>query len=239
MWLEPHWESEAMCVIGRIMGWFTDPGELLRGVVFVLPGILIGLTVHEWAHAFAAYKCGDPTAKNLGRMTLNPFAHLEPIGLLALLLVGFGWAKPVPVSSRNFKHFKRDDMIVSLAGITMNFLTALAFILLTYLLMALIPSLRASFNYRFIMTEIVIINLSLMIFNLIPIYPLDGSHVLENLLMPHAPKFCLFLRNYGRYIMLACLVFGLFSYILSPLVNWFYGWMDALGQRLFLLIAGI
>ena len=105
--------------------------------------------------------------------------------------------------------------------------------------MALIPSLRASFNYQFIMTEIVIVNLSLMIFNLIPIYPLDGSHVLENLLMPHAPKFCLFLRNYGRYIMLACLVFGWFSYILSPLVNWFYGWMDALGQRLFLLIAGI
>lgn len=226
-------------MIDRIIGWFTDPGELLQGVVFVLPGILIGLTVHEWAHAFAAYKCGDPTAKDLGRMTLNPFAHLDPVGFLALLLVGFGWAKPVPVTPRRFRHFKRDDMIVSLAGIAMNFLTALVFMLLYYLLMALIPSLLASPNYRYIMTEIVFINLSLMIFNLIPIYPLDGSHVLENLLMRRVPTFCMFLRNYGRYIMLVCLVLGLFSYILVPLVSWFYGWMDALGQRLFLLIAGI
>ena len=239
MWPEPHGESEAKCLISRIMGWFTDPGQLLQGVVFVLPGILIGLTVHEWAHAFAAFKCGDPTAKNMGRMTLNPFAHLDPIGFLALLLVGFGWAKPVPVTTRNFRRFKRDDLIVSLAGITMNFLTALVFMLLTYLLMALVPSLRASSNYWYIMAEIVIVNLSLMVFNLIPIYPLDGSHVLENLLMSRAPKFCLFLRNYGRYIMLACLIFGLFSYILSPLVDWFYSWMNALGQRLFLLIIGI
>ena len=93
----------------------------------VLPAILIGLTVHEWAHAYAAYRLGDPTARNLGRMTLNPLAHVDLFGFLMLLLVGFGWAKPVPVNPRNFKNYRRDDIIVSLAGIFTNVVIAFLF----------------------------------------------------------------------------------------------------------------
>jgi len=215
---------------------FSDPIGTLQELVFLLPAVLIGLTVHEWAHAFAANKVGDPTAKNLGRMTLNPLAHLDPIGFLSLLLLGFGWAKPVPVNPRNFKKFRRDDMIVSLAGITMNLLTALVFTILMYALAALVPSLAASVPYWIVMTSIVSVNLSLMLFNLIPIYPLDGSHVFENLLMRRIPKVCMFLRQYGRYIMIVCLVLGIFSRILSPIVNWFYGWLGVIGNFVYMLL---
>ena len=176
------------------MSWFRDPVALLQSVVLTLPGVLIGLTVHEWAHAFVAYKLGDPTAKAAGRMTLNPLAHLEPVGFVSLLLLGFGWAKPVPVSTRYFKHFRRDDIFVSLAGVTMNFLTAFVFLFLTWGLMFRVPSLYASDNFWRIMSGVVSVNLSLMVFNLIPIYPLDGSHVLESLCMRRWPKFCWFLR---------------------------------------------
>lgn len=209
-----------------LMSWFRDPVALLQNVVLTLPGVLVGLTVHEWAHAFVAYKLGDPTAKAAGRMTLNPLAHLEPVGFASLLLLGFGWAKPVPVSTRYFKHFRRDDIFVSLAGVTMNFLTAFVFLFLTWGLMFRVPSLYASDNFWRIMSGVVSVNLSLMVFNLIPIYPLDGSHVLESLCMRRWPKFCWFLRSYGRYIMLACLVLGLVGEVLSPVVNWFYGWMS-------------
>ena len=88
--------------------------------LYGLPCILVGLSFHEWGHAYAAYKRGDPTARNLGRMTVNPLAHIDPLGFLSLLILGFGWAKPVPVSTRNFKSPRKDELIVSLAGITVN-----------------------------------------------------------------------------------------------------------------------
>ena len=88
--------------MSRLAQLFQNPLQFL----YILPAILIGLTVHEWAHAYAAYRLGDPTAKNLGRMTLNPLAHIDPIGFVMLLLVGFGWAKPVPVTPRNFKNYR-------------------------------------------------------------------------------------------------------------------------------------
>ena len=93
----------------------------LINLLYQIPVILIALTLHEVAHGYVAYKCGDPTAKMLGRLSLNPLHHLDPIGTLAMVLMGFGWAKPVPVNSRNFKHFRRDDILVSVAGITVNF----------------------------------------------------------------------------------------------------------------------
>ena len=115
-------------MFGRLSSILQDPLSLL----YTLPAIIIGLTVHEWAHAFAADKLGDPTAKNLGRMTLNPFAHIDLFGFLCLLVVGFGWAKPVPVNPRNFKNYRRDDIIVSLAGIAMNLVVAFFATILFY-----------------------------------------------------------------------------------------------------------
>ncbi len=98
--------------------------------LYSLPGILVGLSFHEWGHAYAAYKRGDPTARNLGRMTVNPLAHIDPLGFLSLLILGFGWAKPVPVSTRNFKSPRKDELIVSLAGITVNLILGVAFMII-------------------------------------------------------------------------------------------------------------
>ena len=203
-------------MLSRLTQLFQNPLQLL----YTLPGILIGLTVHEWAHAYAAYRLGDPTARNLGRMTLNPLAHIDPFGFLCLLLVGFGWAKPVPVNSRNFQNYKRDDIIVSLAGIAMNLVTAFLFTFVLYGGMKLGLSGNAAFVTIFY--GIVYINLSLMLFNLIPIYPLDGSHVLESLLARKAPKVFLFLRQYGQYILILLLLTGAISGVLGTVAGWIF-----------------
>lgn len=200
--------------MSRIQSFIQNPILLL----YVLPAILIGLTVHEWAHAFAAYKLGDPTARNLGRMTLNPLAHIDPIGFIMLLLVGFGWARPVPVNPRNFKNFRRDDIIVSLAGIFTNFVTAFVF---SIVLKAgqLKWGLGTNVAFINIIFSIITINLALAIFNLIPIYPLDGSHVLEALLVRKYPRFFMILRQYGQWVLLALLITGAISGVLGYLIN--------------------
>ena len=200
--------------MSRIAQLFQNPLQFL----YILPAIIIGLTVHEWAHAYAAYRLGDPTARNMGRMTLNPIAHIDPIGFIMLLLVGFGWAKPVPINSRNFKHFKRDDIIVSLAGITMNILVAfvLSFI---YVAGFLKWGLGTNEAFTSIIGSIISINLALAIFNLIPIYPLDGSHVAESLLMHKIPRVFWFLRQYGQFILLALLLTNIVSTVLGYLIS--------------------
>lgn len=107
-------------------------GSYVMELLYRMPAILVALAFHEWAHAYAAYKLGDPTAYNLGRMTLNPLAHIDLIGLIMMMLVRFGWAKPVPVSTRNFKHPRRDEIIVSLAGVAMNLVLAFVTMLIFF-----------------------------------------------------------------------------------------------------------
>ena len=200
--------------MSRIAQLFQNPLQFL----YVLPAIIIGLTVHEWAHAYAAYRLGDPTARNLGRMTLNPLAHVDIFGFLMLILVGFGWAKPVPVNPRNFKNYKRDDIIVSLAGITMNILVAFVFSFI-YVAGFLKWGLGTNEAFSTIIGSVITINLALALFNLIPIYPLDGSHVSESLLMRKIPRVFLFLRQYGQYILLVLLFLGAISSVLSFLIS--------------------
>ncbi len=204
-------------MFGRLSSILQDPLSLL----YTLPAIIIGLTVHEWAHAFAADKLGDPTAKTLGRMTLNPYAHIDLFGFLCLLVVGFGWAKPVPVNPRNFKNYRRDDIIVSLAGIAMNLVVAF---FATFLFYFGVYRWNLGSNEAFytIFLSIVTINLSLAVFNLLPIYPLDGSHVFESLFMRYIPKFFMFLRQYGQYILIALLVSGIVSTVLGTVVGWLF-----------------
>ncbi len=107
--------------LGILSGLRTDPMGTLISLLYTVPAILISLTLHEMAHGYAALRCGDPTAQMLGRLSFNPLRHLDPVGTAFMVLFGFGWAKPVPVNPRNFRHYRRDDLLVSLAGVTVNF----------------------------------------------------------------------------------------------------------------------
>ena len=175
-------------------------------ILYRLPAIMIGLSFHEFAHAFAAHKMGDDTARNMGRMTLNPLAHFDPLGTVCILLLGFGWAKPVPVNPNNYRGNRRKaDIIVSLAGITMNFAIAFVAMFLLYFLMYVL-GMQNDVVFGVIM-QIVYLNLGLMVFNLIPVPPLDGSHVLEDLLIPVVgAKPFYFLRQHSMILLIIVLM---------------------------------
>lgn len=187
--------------------------DYLISRLYILPAVIIGLSFHEWGHAFAAYKMGDPTARNLGRLTLNPLKHIDPIGFLMMLVFGFGWAKPVPVNPHNYRNYRIGEIVVSLAGVTMNLILAVisALILAAYYKYAGVEFIASTAGTRLnvIIYYFIMLNLCLLVFNLIPIYPLDGFHVAEVLLAkPLGPKVFLFLRNYGQYILIGILLLG-------------------------------
>jgi Zn-dependent protease len=155
----------------------------LRTIIIAAPVIVFSLTVHEYFHAWTAYRCGDPTAKDMGRLTLNPLAHLDVFGTLMLFLshFRFGWAKPVPVNPYNLKNLRRDDFRISAAGPLSNL--ALALISGTvFRILNVLDLLRINEGLIVMLQLMIFINVSLAFFNLLPIYPLDGSHIFRNLL---------------------------------------------------------
>ena len=181
--------------------------------------ILIALSVHECAHAFVARKLGDPTAENAGRLTLNPLAHLDPIGTILFLVVGFGWAKPVPVNPAYFRHPKRDNALVAIAGPVSNLLLAfLAFLGLLFIAPTEFTSISALLHLQTtgsvihifliqLFSGALFVNLALMAFNLLPIAPLDGSKVLAGFIpLRHELAYERFM-HYGPFILLGLLLF--------------------------------
>ena len=173
--------------------------------------ILIVLPCHEFAHAFAAVKCGDETPKFAGRYTLNPFAHFDPIGLAMMILIGFGWAKPVPVNPDNFHNRKKGCVLVSIAGVTVNIIFALLGCPLIFLASKVGIDAEWAKYINMLIHDLPVsffsINISLFVFNLLPIYPLDGFR-LYDALTKNRGKFYYFVRNKGFYILLAIFVLG-------------------------------
>ena len=148
-------------------------------ILYSLPGIIIGLTVHEFSHAFVADKLGDGTARAQGRLTLNPFYHIDPIGMVFILFAGFGWAKPVQFDMRNLKSPKRDRILIALAGPLSNLILGIVFLFiikLFFTFLYFLPETLYIILFR-LLFYISVINLGLFIFNMLPIPPLDGSHV--------------------------------------------------------------
>ena len=202
--------------------------EWLISLLLSLPSILIALSVHECAHAWAAYKLGDSTAKYLGRMSINPMRHLDPLGVLCMIFAGFGWARPVPVNSRNLKNPKRDMVLVSLAGPASNILLAFIGLLVlkiisavgTPLLYPLITADPTSFEFvalKMLLSFLMLfcqLNAGLAIFNLLPIPPLDGSHLLA-LILPSRIYFKYV--QYERYISFALVLLLVFNVLDTPL----------------------
>jgi Zn-dependent protease len=184
-------------------------------MIFRIPALLIALTIHEYAHAKSADMLGDPTPRYNGRLTLNPIAHLDPLGLIMLWLFKFGWAKPVPINAMNFQSWRNGTIIVSLAGPLSNI--AIAFTVA--FLMALIQKLGYKPDYVIWKTAALIYtyNLVFAIFNLIPIPPLDGSKVLTSLLPAKHMHTVDRLEQYGPVILIALVYFGIVGAITGPI----------------------
>ena len=186
-------------MINRLLSGNIDFISVIIYILSSLAVIFLTLPVHEFAHGFAATKLGDPTPRYQGRMTLNPFAHIDWIGAACILLFGFGWAKPVQVNSNNFRNPKRDMAVTALAGPLSNLIVAFAALLINNILSLIaLKTLFSAFYYiGFFFYYIALINVSLAVFNLIPIPPLDGSRLLS-VLLPY--RYYYALMRYERYI---------------------------------------
>ena len=185
---------------------FTGTDLIIAGIAMLLT-LIISLSMHELAHAFVAYKNGDDTAKLMGRLTLNPIAHLDPMGLLFCIIFGFGWAKPVPVNPLKFKKYRSGMAWVSVAGVITNYILAF-FSSLGYVLCVRFV---VNYNYFFIFLELFFylmfsLNIMLFVFNLLPLYPLDGFNLVNSFTRENN-KFINFAKEKGPITLLCILIF--------------------------------
>ena len=231
----------AIIIIRGLMPYFTDVNMLI-GLLISLPAVLIAITFHEFAHAFAADKLGDDTPRRQGRLNLNPFKHLDPFGTIMLIFAGFGWGKPVQINPRNFNRdmpMKKAEAIVAAAGPIMNFILAILF---TIINLSIIKFFNGFYNLQIgmitvgIIENCVIVNLGLGIFNLIPLPPLDGSKILSNFLPYKAREWFESREQIFYIIFVAIWVTGLAGTIISPLINEAYRGLTYIMAKMFKII---
>lgn len=215
---------------------FNESGaELMIMLCIRLLIVFAILPIHEFAHGFSAKKLGDKTALIAGRLTLNPLAHVDPIGAILLILFGFGWAKPVPINPRNFQNYRRDTAITAAAGPLSNLLCALAAIFAGRVyanILMLTEVTLTGYLISIAISYFAMINLSLAVFNLIPIEPLDGSRILSYILPPKANAF---LYKHGQIIHFAFLIL-IFGGLLSGPLSWLIGKLYNLFSLLFVWV---
>lgn len=222
-----------------VIQYVANPSQLI-GLLLSAPGVLIAITFHEFAHGYVAYKLGDDTAKNQGRLSLNPLAHLDPIGTLMLLVAGFGWGKPVEVNPRNYTRkisMEKGEAIVSLAGPLMNFILAIIF---TLIYCAIYKFASISFMtstvggiIMLLISTTISINIGLGVFNLIPLPPLDGSKIIMPFLPYKAKEF--FINNEQIFYIVFVLLWitGFAGTIITPAINWVSKGILNLGRLIF------
>jgi Zn-dependent protease len=203
--------------------------------IIKIPVLLFAITIHEYAHGKAALTLGDPTAKHMGRLSFNPLSHLDILGAICLFLFNFGWAKPVPVDIRYFKNIRRDVIIMSLAGPVANLGAAFIAGLLIRFLMLPVEI------YLQVLLWLILMNIGLGLFNLLPLPPLDGSHVLENILSPKAAQTYRRFGRYGPFILIGIVLLDNFAHtgIISRILigPMFYLAHLFAGDNLFLLLS--
>ena len=205
---------------------FDDLGGFFMQVVAGLPGLIIAMTIHEFSHAATAVALGDPTPKMQGRLTLNPAAHIDPVGLLMLFLVRFGWAKPVMINPYNFKNPRRDDILVSLAGPVSNLVTA--FVTLVIMVMLVKFGFKMTPGMSTVFSLILIYNINFAIFNMIPIPPLDGSKVLIQLLPYELARRLQGLERYSFLILIIFLMTPILGSIFVPMQRLILGMFESI-----------
>lgn len=209
---------------------YSSPMEWFIQTILLIPGVVIGISFHEFAHGWVAWKLGDPTPKFQGRLTINPKAHVDPIGLIALMLAGFGWGRPVEINPNNFKNRRRDELLVSLAGVVMNLIVAVvfAFIIKLIYMFAGVPFLMSDVG-QILMTIlycVIQLNLVLMIFNLIPVPPLDGFSIITEIFNIRHTQLYYTIYNNGFFILMILILFNITGIILSPGVDFFMTLLD-------------
>lgn len=195
--------------------------RIIQELVILAPPFLFALTCHELAHGYVAWRLGDPTAKNAGRLTMNPLKHLDPLGVLAFIIMKIGWAKPVPVNPAYFKDPQRGMLLVSLAGPGSNLALAVASAILVRLVLLLYPVIPA-FVFEPLaemLAASVWINVMLAVFNILPIPPLDGAKVLQFFLPPAMARSYEKLEPFGFILLLALFYLGLISQVIMPVIR--------------------
>jgi len=183
--------------------------DLLQ-ILYILPGILLGLSVHEFFHALIAVRLGDPTPANQGRLTLNPLKHLDPVGFLFIILAGFGWAKPVQINHSNLKNPRRDDTLIALSGPLSNILVGIFFLLILKMSLSINSVELGNIAYYS-----AYINFVLAVFNVLPIYPLDGFHVLSNMIKLKNFRIIAFMQKYSILILVALILTRVTTYVVG------------------------
>ena len=222
-------------ILTNVIGLLTNTSELLS-LLMSLPAVLIAITFHEFAHAFVTDKLGDDTPRRQGRLNLNPFSHLDPIGTIMLIFAGFGWGKPVEINPRNFnRNVKMNvaEAMVAAAGPIMNFIIAIIFSVIYAIIFKFASSFMVTQTGMIItlmLQSCVIMNLGLGIFNLIPLPPLDGSKIVLSFLPYNAKNW---VQQYGQYFYIAFVIIwitGIAGIIISPLISGAYsGIMKLIG----------
>ena len=229
----------AIMVIMSLTNLITNPGALFS-LLASIPGVLIAITFHEYAHGVAAYKLGDNTAKDEGRLSLNPLAHLDPIGTLMLVFAGFGWGKPVHVDPRNYTRkisMEKGEAIVSLAGPLMNIILAFIF---TLIYCAIYKFAGAGFLHSTMGSVLMLmifytisINVGLGVFNLIPLPPLDGSKIIMPFLPYKAKEWFVNNEQIFYLVFVVLWITGLAGIIISPAISWITNGFLSIGKIIF------
>lgn len=206
-----------------------EPGFLQRALI-AAPAIFFALTVHEFFHAWTAFRFGDTTARDMGRLTLNPLAHLDFFGTIMMFLSGFrfGWAKPVPVNPHNLRNPRWADLWISAAGPLSNLGLGLMFGLIFRAVVS--SGMEVPEGVTLFLFFSVMINCSLAFFNLIPLYPLDGSHILRSLMPPEYDGMLDRLDRIAPILLMVLIVVGAFSYIIGPFVTFFVRLFSGIGM---------
>lgn len=227
----------AVLVISSIIQYAQNPMELLA-LLLTLPGVIIAITFHEFAHAYVADKLGDDTPRRQGRITLNPLAHIDPVGFFMLIFVHFGWGKPVEINPTNFnrkRSMTKQEMLVALAGPLMNIIIALILTIILFAINTFAPSFTITMTgliISLVLQMAISVNIGLGIFNLIPLPPLDGSKIFINF-MPYNARRWIQEHEQIFYIVFLVIWFtGMASFIISPII-------DGISSGIFWLVSKI